>query len=64
MKIEFFKGRRWLATVSVATALAVTGFYGLRAADVGQIALRESDADHQDGRALRGGFRARILGRA
>ena len=32
MKIESFKGRRWLATISVATALAVTGFYGLRAA--------------------------------
>jgi serine protease Do len=33
MKIEFFRGRRWLATLSLATALAVTGFYGLRAAD-------------------------------
>ncbi len=37
MKIEFFKGRRWLATVSVATALAVTGFYGLRAATLGKL---------------------------
>ena len=36
MRIEFFKGRRWLATVSLATALAVTGFYGLRAATLGQ----------------------------
>src|SRR5579862_5559752 len=32
MKREFFKGRRWLAAVSLATALAVTGFYGLGAA--------------------------------
>jgi serine protease Do len=32
MRVEGFKGRRWLATISVATALAVTGFYGLRAA--------------------------------
>lgn len=37
MRIEFFKGRRWLATVSVATALAVTGFYGLRAATLGTL---------------------------
>ncbi len=37
MKIEFFKGRRWLATVSVATALAVTGFYGVRAATLGTL---------------------------
>jgi serine protease Do len=34
MKTEFFKGRRWLATVSIATVLAVTAFYGLRAAEV------------------------------
>jgi serine protease Do len=33
MKIEFFRGRRWLATLSLATALAVTGFYGLRAGE-------------------------------
>jgi serine protease Do len=37
MKMEFFKGRRWLATVSVATVLAVTGFYGLRAATLGKL---------------------------
>ena len=30
--MRIFKGRRWLATVSMATAIAVTGFYGLRAA--------------------------------
>ena len=35
MTIEFFKGRRWLATVSLAAAIAVTGFYGLRAATLG-----------------------------
>ena len=62
MKIEFFKGRRWLATASLATAFAVTGFYGLRAASR-HIALRESGADHQNGPALRGGFWARVLGR-
>jgi len=32
MRSEFFKGRRWLATASLVTALAVTSFYGLRAA--------------------------------
>lgn len=37
MRIKFFQGRRWLATVSVATALAVTGFYGLRAATQGKL---------------------------
>jgi serine protease Do len=37
MRNEFFKGRRWLATVSVATALAITGFYGLRAATLGRL---------------------------
>ncbi len=37
MKIEFLKGRRWLAAVSVATAVAVTGFYGLRAAELGKL---------------------------
>ena len=37
MKTEFFKGRRWLATASLATALAVTGFYGLRAAELGKL---------------------------
>ena len=30
--MRVFKGRRWLATISMATAFAVTGFYGLRAA--------------------------------
>jgi serine protease Do len=35
MKIQLFKGRGWLATFAVATALAVTSFYGLRAATVG-----------------------------
>ncbi len=49
MKIEFFKGRRWLATASLATAIAVTGFYGLRAATLGTTALRKSSANHQDG---------------
>ncbi len=33
MKSEFFRGRRWMATAAMATALAVTGFYGLRAAE-------------------------------
>jgi serine protease Do len=37
MQVEFLKGRRWFATVSVATALAVTGFYGLRAATLGKL---------------------------
>ena len=37
MKIEFLRGRRWLAAVSVATAVAVTGFYGLRAAELGKL---------------------------
>jgi hypothetical protein len=32
MRIEFFKGRQWLATVSLAAALAVAGFSGLQAA--------------------------------
>src|SRR5580698_9196430 len=32
MKGTFFRGRHWLATVSLGTALAVTGFLGLRAA--------------------------------
>src|SRR5580692_3692832 len=33
MKSEFFRGRRWIATVAMVAAMAVTGFYGLRAAD-------------------------------
>ena len=37
MKSEFFRGRRWLAALSLATALAVTGFYGLRAAELGKL---------------------------
>jgi S1-C subfamily serine protease len=39
---EFFKGRRLLATVSLATALAVTGFYGLRAAELGKLPFENS----------------------
>jgi serine protease Do len=31
MKVEFFRGRRWLATVSLTAALAAVGFYGLHA---------------------------------
>jgi S1-C subfamily serine protease len=37
VKTEFFKSRRWLAPASLATALAVTGFYGLRAASLGTL---------------------------
>jgi serine protease Do len=37
MKIEFLRGRRWLAAVAVMTAVAVTGFYGLRAAELGKL---------------------------
>jgi serine protease Do len=33
MKSEFFRGRRWMATAAMVAALAVTGFYGLRAAE-------------------------------
>ncbi|HEY1755300.1 MAG TPA: DegQ family serine endoprotease [Bryobacteraceae bacterium] len=36
MKSEFLKGR-WLATAAAVTAMAVTGFYGLRAATVGRL---------------------------
>src|SRR5271163_1637142 len=32
MSDKLFKGRRWMATVAVTTALAVTGFLGVRAA--------------------------------
>jgi serine protease Do len=32
MNIKFFKGRRWLAAAFLATAIGVTGVYGLRAA--------------------------------
>jgi serine protease Do len=39
MKIEIFRSRRrWLATFSVTTAVAVTSFLGLRAATVGKLA--------------------------
>jgi len=31
MKFEFFRGRRWLATASLAATLAAVGFYGLHA---------------------------------
>ncbi len=37
MKIEFLRGRRRLAAVSIATAVAVTGFFGLRAAELGKL---------------------------
>jgi serine protease Do len=37
MKSEFFRGRRWLATLSLATAIGVTGFLGLRAAELGKL---------------------------
>src|SRR5690242_7712052 len=37
MKSKFFKGRSWVAAVSLTTALAVTGFYGLRAATLGRL---------------------------
>jgi serine protease Do len=33
MKSEFFRGRRWMAMAAMVAALAVTGFYGLRAAE-------------------------------
>ena len=33
MKFEFPKGRRWLMTASLAALVAVTGFYGIRAAE-------------------------------
>jgi serine protease Do len=33
MRSEFFRGRRWMATAAMVAALAVTGFYGLRAAE-------------------------------
>jgi len=33
MRSEIFRGRRWMATVAMVAALAVTGFYGLRAAE-------------------------------
>ena len=62
MRIEFFKGRRWLATASLATAIAVTGFYGLRAAALGTCPSK-IQRQPSNGPALRGGFRTRILGR-
>ena len=34
MRSEFLKGRRWMATVASVAALAVTGFLGLRAAEL------------------------------
>jgi serine protease Do len=33
MRSEFFRGRRWMAAAAMVTAMAVTGFYGLRAAE-------------------------------
>jgi serine protease Do len=41
MKIQFFKGRSWLAICAVGTALAVTSFYGLRAATVGSSSVEK-----------------------
>jgi serine protease Do len=35
MKKSFFAGHKWLATVAVSTAFAVTCFFGLRAATIG-----------------------------
>ena len=63
MKFEFFKGRRWLATVSLAAAARCNRFLRVTGSDRGQIALRESGANHQDGHALRGGCRPRVFGR-
>jgi serine protease Do len=37
MKFEFLRGRRWLTTASLAALVAVTGFYGLRAAAAGKL---------------------------
>jgi len=37
MRNDLLKGRRWLATVSVATVVAITGFYGLQAASLGKL---------------------------
>jgi serine protease Do len=33
MRIEFFHGRRFLATAAIVTGIGVTGFFGLRAAE-------------------------------
>src|SRR5579872_804212 len=33
MKFEFPSGRRWLTAASLAALVAVTGFYGIRAAE-------------------------------
>ncbi len=35
MSTKFFQGRRWMATTAAVAALAITGFYGLRAAELG-----------------------------
>ena len=37
MKFEFRKGRHWLTTASLAALVAVTGFYGIRAAAEGKL---------------------------
>ena len=37
MNRDFLKGRRGLAAVTLAAALAATGFYGLRAASLGTL---------------------------
>jgi serine protease Do len=33
MKFQFFRGRRWFATASIATMLGITSFFGLQAAE-------------------------------
>jgi serine protease Do len=35
MSTKFFQGRRWMATTAAVAALAITGFFGLRAAELG-----------------------------
>src|ERR1700691_5374667 len=37
MSTKFFEGRRWMVTTATVAALAVTGFYGLRAAELGTL---------------------------
>jgi serine protease Do len=37
MSNKFFQGRRWIVTTATVAALAVTGFYGLRAAELGTL---------------------------
>jgi serine protease Do len=42
MKFSSPTGRRWLTTVSLATVIAVTGFYGLRAATIGKLSFEKA----------------------